>query len=77
MRGSMSTTSFGERRIDDRLTTSAANVRFGSKADIPRHSHLCPLLGVKRTLNACFLNPKRRPAAGDFDRRREGHLNLD
>ncbi len=26
------------------------NVRFGSKADIPRHSHLCPLLGVKRTL---------------------------
>ncbi len=27
----------------------AMNVRFGSKADIPRHSHLCPLLGVKQT----------------------------
>ncbi len=25
------------------------NVRYGSKADIPRHSHLCLLLGVKRT----------------------------
>ncbi len=26
------------------------HVRFGSKADIPRHSRLCPLSGVKRTL---------------------------
>ena len=25
------------------------NVRFGSKAGIQRHSHLCPLTGVKRT----------------------------
>ena len=30
------------------------NVRFGSKADIQRHSHLCPLLGAKRTLDVCF-----------------------
>ncbi len=25
------------------------HARFGSKADIPRHSRLCPLLGAKRT----------------------------
>ena len=27
----------------------ATNVRFGSKADIPRHPVECPLLGAKRT----------------------------
>ena len=32
------------------------NVRFGSKADIPRPSHLCPLLGVKRTSNVRFFS---------------------
>ncbi len=53
------------------------NVRFGSKADIHRHSHLRPLSGAKRTLDVCFLSPKRGPASGNFDRRREGHLNLD
>ena len=31
------------------------NVRFGSKADIQRHSHLCPLSGVKRTFASCPL----------------------
>ncbi len=25
------------------------NVRYGSKADIPRHGHLCPLLGAMQT----------------------------
>ncbi len=29
---------------------SSGNVRYGSKADIPRPSHLCPFLGVMRTL---------------------------
>ncbi|MEE8290882.1 MAG: hypothetical protein V3R80_05340 [Candidatus Tectomicrobia bacterium] len=28
---------------------SPTNVRFGSKADIPRPTHLRPLLGVKQT----------------------------
>jgi hypothetical protein len=30
---------------------STLNVRYGSKADISRHSHLCPLSGVKRTFS--------------------------
>ncbi len=28
------------------------NVRYGSKADIPRLAHLCPLLGEERTFGA-------------------------
>ena len=34
---------------------SSANVRYGSKADIPRHHHLCPLLGAKRTFNSGYI----------------------
>ena len=60
-----------------RVANRTANVRYGSKADIQRHAHLRPLLGAKRTLDVRFSSLKRRPAAGDFDRRREGHLNLD
>ncbi len=37
-------------------------VRFGSKADIPRHSHLCPLSGVKRTPKVRFQGPATDPA---------------
>ncbi len=43
------------------LRTSRAarlNVCFGSKADIPRPSHLCPLSGVKPTSDVRFLSPK-------------------
>ena len=29
--------------------TSPPNVRYGSQADIPRYTHLCPLLGAKRS----------------------------
>ncbi len=36
------------------MSPSATNVRFGSKADIPHHTHLCPLLGVKRTSNVRY-----------------------
>ncbi len=36
------------------LAESSTNVRFGSKADIPRHSHLCPLSEVKQTFNVRF-----------------------
>ena len=36
--------------LDNSKPTLGSDVRFGSKADIPRHSRLCPLLGVKRTL---------------------------
>ena len=34
-------------------------VSYGSKADIPRHSHLRPLSGVKQTSNVRFLSPNR------------------
>jgi hypothetical protein len=34
---------------------SNANDRFGSQADVPRHTHLRPVSGVKRTLSG----PKR------------------
>ncbi len=37
------------------------NVRYGSKADLPRHSHLCLLLGAKQTLNVRFLGPRKSP----------------
>ncbi len=39
--------------------SSSGNVRFGSKADIPRHTLLCPLLGAKQTLNVCFQGAPR------------------
>ncbi len=39
------------------------DVRFGSKADIPRHSHLSPLLGAKRTLDVRILSPSRSCAS--------------
>ena len=39
------------------------NVRYGSKADIPRPSHLCPLPGVKRTSNVRFWSPTRSGAS--------------
>ncbi len=37
------------REAEVALIAWQANVRFGSKADIPHPSHLCPLSGVKRT----------------------------
>ncbi len=45
---------FGGRFLDfsvsiKRAQRRVANVRYGSKADIQRRSHLCPLSGVKRT----------------------------
>ncbi len=36
-----------------------ANVRFGSKADIPRRVQLGPLLGAKGTLDVRFPGPMR------------------
>ena len=41
------------------LVELGGNVRYGSKADIPRPSHLCTLLGAKRTLDVRFLSPNR------------------
>ncbi len=37
--------------------TLRPNVRYGSKADIQRHSHLCPLSGAKRTSNVRLYEP--------------------
>ncbi len=34
---------------EDELRGQSVNVRYGSKADIPRYPIQCPLLGVKRT----------------------------
>ncbi len=44
---------------------SSANVRYGSKADVQRPSHLCPLLGVKRTSNVRFQGPAADPAGAE------------
>ncbi len=38
---------------------SSGNVRFGSEADILRHTQLRPLSGVKRTPNVRFQEPMR------------------
>ncbi len=49
--------------VPARWSRMLTNVRFGSKADIPSHSHLRPLSGVKRTPNVCFLSPNRSCAS--------------
>ncbi len=41
--------------VSQALMVDSFHVRFGSKADIEHHSHLRPLLGVKRTLASCPL----------------------
>ena len=72
-------TSFSRSVVSDPCSTSFGNadVSFGSKADIPRHSRLCPLLGAKQTSNVRFLSPKRRSVSGDYDRRRPRPFDLD
>ncbi len=47
----------------DSLAAQHAESCFGSKADIPRHSHLCPLLGVKRTSEHLKIAGAARPAS--------------
>ncbi len=57
-------------------TASYANwghVRFGSKADIPRHPVERPLLGAKRTSNVRFLSPKHSCADDVRFRGLSGH----
>ncbi len=39
---------------------------IGGKADIPRHSHLCPLSGVKRTPKVRFQGPATDPASAEY-----------
>ncbi len=38
-----------ECEVEAARSGNCVNFRFGSKADIPRHCHLCPVFGVKRT----------------------------
>ncbi len=42
---------------DGTLKITEPDVKKGSKPDIPRHSHLRPLSGAKRTLNVRFQGP--------------------
>ncbi len=39
------------------ILPGTANFRFGSEADINPNTRLRPLLGVKQTLDVCFLKP--------------------
>ena len=41
------------------LSLQSVDVRYGSNADLQHHSHLCLLLGAKRTLNVRFFSPNR------------------
>ncbi len=43
----------------------ATNVSYGSQADIPRHGHLCLLLGVKQTPKVRFQGPAMDPPGAE------------